>query len=244
MEVTSIEEISKNLKEVEERIQKACERAGRKREEVTLIAVSKTKPIEAIKEAVRCGIHTFGENRVQEMTEKIQVLSGLKEPIQWHMIGHLQTNKVKSVVGKAAMIHSVDSLHLAETIELESAKQNGMTKILMELNIAGEESKFGVKPENALELALQISKLPHIELCGLMTVAPFTIDPEENRKYFRKMRKLLIDIASKTPHNVSMGVLSMGMTGDYEVAIEEGATCIRVGTGIFGTRTVPDPGTA
>ncbi len=232
--------IRQNLAEVERRICQACERAGRRREEVTLIAVRKTKPLEAIEEAIRCDIHTFGENRVQELMEKQEAISVGKVPLNWHMIGHLQSNKVKYIIGKTALIHSVDSLHLAKVIEQESAKRECSTRILMEINIAGEESKFGVSPEEAVHLAMEIDKFPHIQLCGLMTVAPFTQDPEENRKYFCKMRKLLIDIVSKTPHNSNMGVLSMGMTGDYEVAIEEGATCIRVGTGIFGSRTYPE----
>ena len=233
-------EIQKNLEEVERRICLACERAGRRREDVTLIAVSKTKPVEAIREAIQCGIRTFGENRVQELMEKQEACSDIRLPLQWHMIGHLQSNKVKYLIGKTALIHSVDSLALAQKIEAESAKKGCITKILMEINIAGEESKFGVSPEKAVNLAMEFDRFRHIQLCGLMTVAPFTQDPEENRKYFCKMRKLLIDIVSKTPHNSNMGVLSMGMTGDYEVAIEEGATCIRVGTGIFGSRTYPE----
>ena len=229
--------VADQFHEIQKRVAAACLRSGREPGEVTLIAVSKTKPVEDLKEAYEAGARDFGENKVQDLLDRIETMPS---DINWHMIGHLQSNKVKYIIGKTALIHSVDSLHLAKVIEQESAKRECSTRILMEINIAGEESKFGVSPEEAVHLAMEIDKFPHIQLCGLMTVAPFTQDPEENRKYFCKMRKLLIDIVSKTPHNSNMGVLSMGMTGDYEVAIEEGATCIRVGTGIFGSRTYPE----
>lgn len=225
--------IAENLAAVEKNIMDACERAGRAREEVTLISVSKTKPPEMIEEAYQLGKREFGENKAQEMKEKHALLPG---DIKWHFIGHLQTNKVKYVVGRACLIHSVDSLRLAEAIEQESAKKDVVSQILLEVNVAGEESKFGLKPEETLALARQIARLPHVQIRGLMTIAPYVDDPEQNREVFRRLRELSVDIGSKNIDNVSMGVLSMGMTGDYQVAIEEGATYVRVGTGIFGER--------
>lgn len=201
---------------------------------VTLIAVSKTKPVEDIKEAYDAGIRDFGENKVQELSKKYELLP---KDIRWHMIGHLQRNKVKDVVGKAALIHSVDSLRLAEEISKESAKKNLVTDILIEVNIAMEESKFGFSDYETLLTFLQnIASLPNICVKGLMTVAPYTENPEENRCYFSKLRQLAVDIMQENIDNISMDILSMGMTGDYEVAIEEGATYVRVGTGIFGER--------
>ena len=225
--------IKENLSYVEEKIAKACARVGRKREEVTLIAVSKTKPVECIKEAMEYGIVDFGENKVQEIVEKYETIL---EPLNWHMIGHLQRNKVKYIVDKVVLIHSVDSLRLAEQINEEAKKKNVIAKILIEVNMAGEESKFGVKPEETLSLIEQIALLTNVKIMGLMTIAPYVENGEENRVYFQKMRKLNIDIKSKNIDNVCMDVLSMGMTGDYEVAVEEGATMVRVGTGIFGER--------
>ncbi len=225
--------IKENLEEVEKRIQAACERAGRKREEITLIAVSKTKPIEDLKEAYDLGVRIFGENKVQELTEKYEALP---EDIQWHMIGHLQTNKVKYIVDKAALIHSVDSLKLAETIEKEAAKKDCIANILIEVNVAQEETKFGVHSDEVIPLIEKIALLPHVRIQGLMTIAPFVENSEENRTIFRSLQKLSVDIMQKNIDNVNVSILSMGMTNDYEVAIEEGATMIRVGTGIFGAR--------
>ena len=220
-------------KSVEEKVIQACKRAGRDPSEVTLIAVSKTKPISMIEELLPLGVRDFGENKVQELTEKAEILS---PEIRWHMIGHLQRNKVKYVVDKACLIHSVDSLRLAEEISKEAGKKNRTASVLLEVNVAGEESKFGIAPEEALPLAKEIAGLPHIQIKGLMTIAPYTEDPENNRNFFRDLRKLSVDIAQENIDNVTMNVLSMGMTGDYEVAIEEGATHVRVGTGIFGER--------
>lgn len=225
--------IAENLAAVEKNIIDACGRAGRDRGEVTLICVSKTKPREMIEKAYALGRREFGENKAQEMKEKHALLPG---DIRWHFIGHLQTNKVKYVVGRACLIHSVDSLRLAEAIEQESAKKDVVSQILLEVNVAGEESKFGLKPEETLALARQIAGLPHVHIQGLMTIAPYVDDPEQNREVFRRLRELSVDIGGKNIDNVSMGVLSMGMTGDYQVAIEEGATYVRVGTGIFGER--------
>ena len=227
-----------NYKRVEEKVQRACERAGRKREEVTLIAVSKTKPLSMIEELLPLGVRDFGENKVQELTAKAEALS---KDIRWHMIGHLQRNKVKYVVDKACMIHSVDSLRLAEEISKEAEKKGVEVPILLEVNVAGEESKFGIRPEETEELAQQIALLPNLHIQGLMTIAPYVENPEENRPVFRNLRNLSVDIERKKFNNVTMSVLSMGMTGDYEVAIEEGATHVRVGTGIFGERDYANP---
>lgn len=226
--------LKENLEQVESRIQEACRRVGRDRGEVTLIAVSKTKPVEMLREIYDCGQRVFGENKVQELTEKYEVLPG---DIQWHMIGHLQRNKVKYLIGKTALIHSVDSVRLARTIQEESAKKACRTPVLIEVNVAGEESKFGVSPEETQTLIEEIAQFPNLEVRGLMTIAPYVEDPEENRMIFRKLRQLSVDIAAKNINNVTMSVLSMGMTNDYEVAVEEGATMVRVGTGIFGARS-------
>lgn len=221
------------LQEVEKRIQAACDRAGRKREEVTLIAVSKTKPVETLQEAYDLGVRIFGENKVQELTAKYEALP---KDIHWHMIGHLQTNKVKYIIDKAELIHSVDSLKLAETIEKEAAKHDLIADILVEVNVAEEESKFGMKMEEVIPFVEKVSAFPHVRVRGLMTIAPFVEDLEENRSIFADLHKLYIDIKKKNHDNDTVSVLSMGMTNDYEVAIEEGATMVRVGTGIFGAR--------
>ncbi|MBU9728223.1 YggS family pyridoxal phosphate-dependent enzyme [Diplocloster modestus] len=231
--------VKENLAEVETRIGQACERAGRNREEVTLIAVSKTKPVSMVEEAIGAGIVDFGENKVQEIVDKYEVLP---RNLNWHMIGHLQRNKVKYIVDKVCMIHSVDSLKLAETISELAVKKNVEVPVLIEVNMAGEDSKFGVTPEAAPALVEAAAKLPGIRVSGLMTIAPFVENPEDNRIHFRNLRKLSVDITGKNIDNVSMSALSMGMTGDYEVAIEEGATMVRVGTGIFGARNYTIPG--
>lgn len=225
--------IQENLRQVEENIRAACERSDRKTEDVTLIAVSKTKPVSMIEEAVSAGKKEFGENKAQEMKEKFEILP---KDIKWHFIGHLQTNKVKYVVGRAALIHSVDSLHLAEAIQRECEKRDVQVEVLVEVNVAGEDSKFGVTPEETENLIREIAKLSRVHVCGLMTIAPYVENSEENRWIFRKLHKLSVDIRGKNIDNIDMNVLSMGMTNDYEVAVEEGATHVRVGTGIFGER--------
>lgn len=225
--------VLENLKEVEKRIETACEKSGRKREDVQLIAVSKTKPITMIEEAMTAGIVDFGENKPQELKEKYEALP---KNLRFHMIGHLQRNKVKYVIDRACMIHSVDSVRLAETIQEEAQKRNLVMPVLVEVNVAGEESKYGLAPEETEAFIRQIASFPNIRVEGLMTIAPFVEDAEENREFFVKLRKLYVDINRKNIDNVSMHHLSMGMTGDYEVAIQEGATMVRVGTGIFGER--------
>ena len=225
--------VRENMEDVKERIRVACGRAGRPQGDVTLIAVSKTKPLELVREAYEAGARDFGENKVQDLLDRIDALPS---DIRWHMIGHLQRNKVKYIIGKVAMIHSVDSLRLAEEISRESVKHQVDTDILIEVNVAGEESKFGVSVEEAPQLVEEISRMPAVHVRGLMTIAPFVENAEENRQYFRKLKQLSVDIERKNIDNVNMTALSMGMTGDYSVAIEEGATCVRVGTGIFGER--------
>ena len=225
--------LKENLIKVEENIQKACDKAGRKRSEVTLIAVSKTKPVGMLQEVYNEGIREFGENKVQEMCEKMELMP---QDIKWNMIGHLQTNKVKYIIGKTSLIHSVDSLKLAEEIQKQAVKHDVTADILVEVNIANEESKFGISKDETIQMVRDIAKLDHLKIKGLMTIAPFVENPEDNRLYFREIKQLSVDINNQNIDNVSMDVLSMGMTGDYMVAIEEGATMVRVGPGIFGER--------
>lgn len=225
--------LKENLANVEKNIEQACKNTGRNRNEVTLIAVSKTKPVEMLQEIYDENIRDFGENKVQELCSKMEQLPS---DIRWHMIGHLQRNKVKYIVGKVELIHSVDTYRLAEEINIQAKKQNVIVPILVEVNIAHEESKFGISAEDAILLVEEISRLENIRIKGLMTIAPYVENPEDNRLYFRKIKQLSVDITNKNIDNVSMEILSMGMTGDYMVAIEEGATMVRVGTGIFGER--------
>ncbi len=226
--------IRENLEQVEKKIAEACIRAGRNPSEVRLIAVSKTKPLAMLEEAYAAGVRDFGENKAQELAEKAE---RLPKDIRWHMIGHLQRNKVKYVVGRAALIHSVDSLRLAEEISREAVKRGLTADVLIQVNVAGEESKYGVSVEETEELVRSAAALPGIHIQGLMTIAPFVENEEENRSVFQILKKLSVDIAAKNIDNVSMVCLSMGMTGDYQAACEEGASCVRVGTGIFGARS-------
>ncbi len=222
-----------NLVTVQNNIVKACEKCGRSPKEVCLIAVSKTKPKEMLMEIYDCNIRQFGENYVQEMVDKAD---SLPKDIVWHMIGHLQRNKVKYVVGRADMIHSVDSVRLAEAISNEAIKKKLVSDILVEVNVADEENKFGFKPDEVEDFIREISDYKGIRVRGLMTSAPYVANPEDNRVYFRQLKQLCVDINAKNIDNINMDVLSMGMTNDYMVAIEEGATHIRVGTAIFGAR--------
>ena len=225
--------LKENLANVREKINIACKKVGRNPDEVTLVAVSKMKPLEDIETLLETGQMEYGENYVQELCDKYEKIS---RPVHWHMIGHLQTNKVKYIIDKTVVIHSVDSVHLAKQIEKEAAKRNLTAQILIQVNIAEEETKFGLDTEELLQIIMEISKFPHVHIRGLMTSAPFVADPEENRCYFKKLHELFVDIGKKNIDNVTMDILSMGMTNDYEVAIEEGATMVRVGTGIFGER--------
>ena len=225
--------IETNLLQVQKRIQEACRRAGRNPAEVTLIAVSKTQPLSKLMEAYEAGVRDFGENKVQEILAKAPAMP---EDARFHMIGHLQRNKVRPTLKHAGLIHSVDSVRLAEQIQADAKRGQLCVDILLEVNVAGEESKYGFAPAEIPDAVQQISCFPNTRICGLMTIAPFVENSEENRPIFRNLQQLSVDIKGKNIDNVSMGVLSMGMTGDFEVAIEEGATMIRVGTGIFGTR--------
>ena len=225
--------VRENLAQVRKHMEEACRRAGRQTDEVTLIAVSKTKPVGMLMEAYEAGARDFGENKVQEILEKRPEIPA---DARFHMIGHLQRNKVRQVIDQVTLIHSVDSLRLAEQIEHEAAKKELHVDILLEVNVAREESKFGFFLEEVEDALREISKYPHITVKGLMTIAPYVEDPEENRDIFKKLHQVFIDMKSKNIDNSSMSVLSMGMTGDYQVAIEEVSTMIRVGTGIFGAR--------
>lgn len=231
--MAEMSDIKENLSDVEKIISDECIKAGRDRQEVTLIAVSKTKPVEMLQEAYDYGCRDFGENKVQELLDKYEAMP---KDIKWHMIGHLQRNKVKYIVDKVYMIHSVDSIRLAEEISKEAVKKEVKVNILVEVNVAEEETKFGTTCEEAIQLVKDIAKLPNICIKGLMTIAPYVDDAEENRQYFKKLNKLAVDIEQQNIDNISMKTLSMGMTGDYPVAISEGATYVRVGTGIFGIR--------
>ena len=265
--------MKERILDIEQRIQAACDRVGRDRREVTLIAVSKTKPIALLEEAYELGMTNFGENKVQELDLKYhKLIDKYGTNIEWHLIGHLQRNKVKQVIGKTMLIHSVDSLRLGLAIEEEASKMDILCDILVEVNIADEETKYGISQTELLPLIKELVKLPHIRVRGLMAIAPYVEDSEKNRKHFRKLYELFIDIKSKNIDNELKGkhvqnhnlnnneiplekhtqhhnlnnneiplgnyfdTLSMGMTGDFEIAIEEGSTMVRIGTGIFGER--------
>ena len=226
-------ELLENIKEVEKNIDIAAEKGGRYSEDITLIAVCKTKACEMIQELYDLGYRDFGENYVQELSEK---MNSLPDDIRWHMIGHLQTNKIKYIIDKVYMIHSVDSVHLAEAIGKEARKRNMTVKILLEVNVAEENTKFGFTSANLEENFIEINKIEGIEVLGLMTSAPYVENAEENRQYFVQLRSLMVDLKDKGLYNKNRFFLSMGMTCDYTVAIEEGADFVRVGTAIFGAR--------
>ena len=225
--------ISENIENIRNNIDAACKRSGRDHKDVLLLAVSKTVDVDRIKAAVDCGLNSLGENRVQEIMEKYEPMG---ENVKWHLIGHLQTNKVKYIIDKVELIHSVESIKLAEEINKQAKKHDLVMDVLVEVNMADEESKFGVKPEETESFIRELSLMDNIRVRGLMTVAPNVENGEENRVYFRNMKQLLVDINAKNINNINMDILSMGMTGDYETAVEEGATIVRVGTGIFGKR--------
>ncbi len=225
--------ITENISCVKQNIENALKRSGREMDAAKLIAVSKTKPLSMLQEAYDAGMRDFGENKVQELVDKYEKMP---TDCRFHMIGHLQRNKVKYIVDKVYLIHSVDSYRLAEEISKEACKKNVTVNILLEVNVAGEESKFGVSPDEVFELAEKIAPLPGVFVKGLMTIAPYVENSEENRPYFVKLRQLSVDMMRKNIDNISMDILSMGMTGDYVTAVEEGATYVRVGTGVFGER--------
>ena len=227
--------MKEGLEDTQQAIINAARRAGRDPSEVTLVAVGKTKPASMIRELYDLGVRDFGENKVQELIAKYEELP---KDIRWHMIGHLQSNKVKYIVDKVAMIHSVDSLRLAQVIEKEAVKKDvDLVDVLLEVNVSGEESKYGMTPAEVEEQIDQFLDLKRVRIRGFMTVAPFAEDPEEVRPYFKRLKQLSVDIQNKTiDNNIDVGLLSMGMSGDFEAAIEEGASFVRVGTRIFGAR--------
>ena len=226
--------VAENLVQVQKNIEESCKTVNRDPGEVTLIAVSKTKPVEMLQEAYAAGARVFGENKVQEIVDKYDQMPA---DVQWHMIGHLQRNKVKYIVDKVAMIHSVDSLRLAETIEKEAEKKDVVVPILIEVNVAQEESKFGISTDETEELIRRIlENCPNIKIRGLMCIAPFAEDPNDIRVYFAEVKKLY-DQYSKIEHErLDFQYLSMGMSHDYELAARHGATMVRIGSALMGAR--------
>jgi PLP dependent protein len=229
--------IAENLARVRERIDAAAHRAGRRLEDVALMAVSKTFPAEHVRKAYDAGLRLFGENRVQEFAGKTDSLRDLHDA-EWHLIGHLQTNKAAKAVELFAAVDSVDSLRLAQKLNTSAQQRGTKLKVLIEINVGGETAKTGMAPgsHGLEELIVAAPKLDHLEFCGLMTVPPFTEDPQQARPYFRKLRELRDQIGARRLPAVGMNALSMGMSHDFEVAIEEDSTCVRVGTAIFGER--------
>jgi len=226
--------ISANIESVRGRIAAACRRAGRRPEDITLVAVSKTFPAERIREVVRAGVSDIGENYVQEVLPKREALAG--EPIRWHFIGHLQSNKAKSIAAWVTMVHTLDSQALAQELDARAARANRTIDALVEVNTTGEQSKFGISPDQVLPFVRSLEGFPHIRICGLMTIGPFLPDPEGSRPMFRRLRELRETLARHSQQNLDPVHLSMGMTGDFEVAVEEGATLLRIGTALFGSR--------
>jgi pyridoxal phosphate enzyme (YggS family) len=227
-----METIAENIRNIEERISRACQRAGRAPQEITLIAVSKTFPPEVVAQAYKAGLRIFGENKPQELRDKSRVLP---EDIEWHFIGHLQTNKIKYVVPAARLIHSVDSLHLAQALNAYCEKHGHVASVLLEVNTSGEASKFGFAPSETEQAFAQIMALPALRIYGLMTIGPLTDDKEKIREAFKTLRLLNGRLREKWGAERT-AILSMGMSGDFEIAIEEGSTHIRLGTAIFGQR--------
>lgn len=223
--------LEENLRILEERVKSACNRAGRNRGQIEVVAVSKTHAPETVRAAARLGLRVFGENKVQEARAKIPEAG---DSLRWDMIGHLQTNKAREAVRLFELIHSVDSQRLAEALDAEAAKLGKHQRVLLEVNVSGEKSKFGIPPEELATILRQVNALPHIAVEGLMTMAPYSDDPEKSRPYFRQLRRLRDETCEST--GIPLPHLSMGMTGDFEVAIEEGSTLVRIGTAIFGER--------
>lgn len=232
MEKLSAEEFDRNYKDVLDRLYAAAEKSGRSAEDITLLAATKTVDADTVNYAIKKGITHIGENRVQELLSKYSLIN----PVHSHFIGHLQTNKVKDIIDKVEMIESVDSVRLAEEISKQAGKRGIVMDVLAEINIGGEQSKSGFAPEDAENAVRQTAKLPNIRIKGLMCIPPVANVPEEARKYFRKMYKLFLDIGAKNIDNSCMSVLSMGMSGDFDIAVSEGANLVRVGTSLFGKR--------
>lgn len=228
-----MENIEKNLAAVEKRITAAAEKSGRKREDITLIAVTKTHGADMMNEGIRCGVTDIGENKPQEVRDKFADVL----PVRWHLIGHLQTNKIKYIIDKVCLIHSVDSIKLMDEIDKQAKKHGIVMDILIEVNISGEESKSGIAPSELDGMLLHAGELENIHVKGLMTVAPKIDENVKNNLHFNNMSKLFIDIKGKKYDNVSMEYLSMGMSGDFEDAIECGSNMVRIGSAIFGKRS-------
>jgi pyridoxal phosphate enzyme (YggS family) len=226
--------ISENIRTVRNRIEKAAARAGRSADEIRLVAVSKTVEPERINQAIHCGIDTIGENRVQEAEKKFKEIT---EPVKKHLVGHLQTNKAKKAVELFDFIQSVDSLRIAEEVSKRAVEAGKVMEVLVEVNTSCEETKFGMEEDQVVPLIETISELEGIKIKGLMTIGLFSDEPEDTRPCFKRLKELFDRIKSAGIQNVEMRYLSMGMTGDFEVAIEEGSNMVRVGTGIFGART-------
>lgn len=224
--------LEQNLNEVREKIKAAAESAGRSPEDITLIAVTKTHSAEMINEAIRCGVTDIGENKVQEILDKYDSVL----PVRWHMIGHLQTNKVKYIIDKVCLIHSVDSVKLLDEIERQARLKNVTAEVLIQINISGEQTKFGIKPEMIYDVLEHAETLTRVKVSGLMTVAPKVYDGVTNSLFFDNIRQIFIDISNKKYHNVNMKYLSMGMSGDYETAVKAGSNMVRIGSAIFGKR--------
>jgi len=229
--------IARNLEAIQLRISQACLRAGRDPADVTLVAVAKTFPAEAVGEAVDAGVADVGENYVQELLAKRNQLTG--KAVRWHFIGHLQTNKVKYIADWVHLIHAVDRKGLVEEIDRRAGKAARVVDLMVEVNTTSEESKFGVAPDEALSFVRSLSEFRNVDIAGLMTIGPFLPDPEGSRPMFRQLRELREEAQRLGQSNASMRYLSMGMTGDFEVAIDEGATHVRIGTAIFGRRRKP-----
>jgi len=236
----SINEMKQSYDSILQRIKSACHSSGREVDSVTLVSVSKTQSIEIINDAIDLGMRVFGENKPQEIRDKYSyfetMVPTINPPLEWHMIGNIQKNKIKYLIDTCELIHSVDSLDILEAIHHEAMKRNKVIPILLQVNISNEVTKNGLSVDELYQMITQLQPYPFIHVLGLMTIPPFVDDPEKNRRHFRQLREVFIDIKSKNIDNVTMNYLSMGMTDDFEVAIEEGATHIRVGTGIFGKR--------
>ncbi len=229
--------VAERFRWIQKRIVDAARRAGRNPDEITLVVVSKGFGIDRIKEAIDAGVTIFGENKVQELLPKIEAVGhGMPMPVIWHFIGHLQGNKVKYITGEVDLIHSIDSLKLAEEVNYRAEKKGIVQNILLEINVSGEKSKFGIRPDGTADIVTGVSRLSNVALKGLMTIAPYSEDPEESRPHFRKLRELRDEIIMNSPPSDNFTELSMGMSNDFEVAIEEGATLVRVGSAIFGER--------
>ncbi len=228
--------IFNNLQNIKRNIADACEKVDRNPNEIKIVAVSKTVDIEKIKEVINYDIDTFGENKVQELTRKYDEINSTNNSIKWHMIGHLQTNKVKYIIDKVELIHSLDRIKLAEEINKRALKVNRVIDVLVQVNIGQENSKYGLHPNDVDDFINKIENYKNIRVKGLMAMAPYSSDPEEVRPFFSKMKNIFDKIKEKNIYNVEMKYLSMGMTNDYKIAIEEGANIVRIGTGIFGSR--------